>query len=86
MAGRMRGLSSSRTETKTVPETRHDGRHCAELALGEGEREGAVEAHDLAGGLHLWAQQDVDAGEAGEGEHRLLDARCGRARIDLGLQ
>ena len=45
----------------------------AELALGEGQREIVVEAHDLAGRVHLRAEQDVDAGEAGEGEHRFLD-------------
>jgi hypothetical protein len=46
----------------------------AELALGEGHVEGAVEADDLAGRAHLRAQHRVDAGEAGEGEHRFLDA------------
>ena len=30
--------------------------------------------HHLAGALHLRAQHSVGAGEAGEGEHRLLDA------------
>ena len=44
------------------------------LALGEGEAEGDVDAHDLAGRAHLGAEQRVDPGEAVEGQHRLLDA------------
>ena len=66
------GLSLSRTETKTVPGGRHQAAG-AELALGEGDGVVAVEAHRLAGRAHLRAEQRVDAGEAGEGEHRLLD-------------
>ena len=78
----MRGLSLSRTETKTVPAvgTQVAG---AELALGEGDGEVAVEAHHLAGRAHLRAEQHVDAGEAGEGEDRFLDrdmADAGRLR------
>ena len=68
----MRGLSASRTETNTVPSRGS----CVPppiwlLAKAIGER--AVEAHDLAGRLHLRAEHGVDAGEAGEREHRLLD-------------
>ena len=57
-------------------EHRAAGRHRAagaELALGEGDGVVAVEAHGLAGRAHLGAEQRVDAGEAGEREHRLLD-------------
>ncbi len=44
----------------------------AELALQERDAERAIEPHDLAGRAHFRAEQHVDAGEAGEGEHRLL--------------
>jgi len=33
------------------------------LALGEGKAEVHVDAHDLAGALHFWAEDDVHAGE-----------------------
>ena len=46
----------------------------AELALGEGRLEGAIEADDLAGRAHFRPQHRVDAGEAREGKHRFLDA------------
>src|SRR5207249_2925234 len=41
------------------------------LALGEGHAEGAVDAHHLAGGAHLRAEERVDA-EAVERQRRLL--------------
>ena len=49
-----------------------------ELALGEGVREVAVEAHDLAGGTHLRSEQHVDGlAERGteplERQHGFLD-------------
>ena len=44
----------------------------AELALGEGDGVVPVDAHDLAGRAHLRPEHGIDAGEAGEGEHRLL--------------
>src|SRR4029077_7439937 len=44
----------------------------AELALGKGDSVVAVDAHDLAGRAHLRPEHGIDAGEAGEGEHRLL--------------
>ena len=50
------------------------GGAAADLALGEGDVEGAVEAHDLAGRLHLRAEHRVDAREPGEREHGLLHA------------
>ncbi len=55
----------------------------AELRLGEGAAEIAIEAHHLAGRFHLRPQDDIDAGEAGEGEHRLLDRhmRDGACRL-----
>ena len=43
-----------------------------DLALGEGEAEGDVDAHHLAGGAHLRSQQRVDVGEAVERQHGLL--------------
>ena len=43
------------------------------LGLGEGAGEVPVDAHHFAGGFHLRAQQDIDAGEPVEGEHGLLD-------------
>ena len=49
-------------------------RAATELALGERHVERRVEADDLAGRAHLRPQHRVDAGEAGEGEHRLLHA------------
>ena len=67
------GLSRSASDKKTVPASgrRVPGGH---LALGEGQAEGAVDAHDLAGRAHLGPEQGVDTGEAVEGKHRLLDA------------
>ena len=75
---RMRGLSSSRTDTNTVPVRGHL-RAGAELALGEGDAEAAVEADHFAGRAHFRAEQHVDAGEPGEGKHRFLDADMGAA-------
>ena len=40
--------------------------------------ESATGAHDLAGGLHLGAEDRVGLGELHEGEHRLLDAEVRR--------
>ena len=54
----------------------------AELGLGEGDAEVAVDAHHLAGRLHLRTEQRVDAGELGEREDRFLDGDVGRD--DLG--
>ena len=51
-----------------------------DLALGEGQPEGGVDAHDLAGRAHLRAEEGVDVGEAVEREHRLLDRSRGRRR------
>ena len=78
-------LSASLTERNTVPASRqlHAG---AELGLGEGALEAGIEAHDLAGGFHLRAQDRVDVGEAGEREHRLLhrDMRRDRLVVEAG--
>ena len=52
----------------------------ADLALGEGDLEGSVDAHHLAGRFHLRAQHGVDAGEAREREHRFLDRAVLNAR------
>ena len=52
-----------------------------ELRFGEGALEAGVEAHHLAGGFHLRAQDGVDVGEAGEREHRLLHRDVRRDRI-----
>ena len=65
-------LSRSRTETKTLPVERQVGA-AAELRLGEGAAEIGVEPHHLAGRFHLRPEDQIDAGEAGEREHRLLD-------------
>ena len=70
-------LSPSRTETKTQPVERQVGA-AAELRLGEGAAEIGVEPHDLAGRVHLRAEDQIDAGEAGEREHRLLDRDMAR--------
>ena len=55
----------------------------AGLRLAEGGREVLGDAHHLAGGLHLGAEQRVAAVQALERQHRLLDAhvraRCARA-------
>ena len=69
--GSTAALSSSRTLMKTAPLGRQD-RAGGDLRLGEGGAEGRVDAHHLAGRLHLRAEQRVDAGELGEREHRLL--------------
>ncbi len=45
-----------------------------ELALREGKIEAAVDAHDLAGGAHLRAEDGIDLGKALEGEDGFLDA------------
>ena len=45
-----------------------------------------VQAHHLAGGLHLRPQDGVDAWEAGEGEHRLLDGHVRRERGVVQLE
>ena len=67
------GLSRSASDRNTVPVSgrRDPGGH---LALGEGQAEGDVDAHDLTGRSHLGPEQRVHAGEAVEGQHRLLDA------------
>ncbi len=83
MAGRMRSLSPSRTETKTVPSTREIDAG-AELRLGECQRVIGVEAHDFAGRAHFRAEQRIDAGEAGEREDGFLDRDVlERARVGL---
>ena len=76
-------LSRSARERKTVPS---DGQPVAggDLALGEGQPEGGVDPHDLAGRAHLGPEQGVHAGEPVEREHRLLHRhvaghRAGRA-------
>src|SRR5437868_3461579 len=43
-----------------------------ELCFGEGLAEVVGHAHHLAGGLHLWAENGVDAGEFAPGEYRRL--------------
>ena len=55
------------------------GQHLAggELRLGEGLAEGGGDAHDFAGGLHLRAEDGVDAGEFVPGEDRRLDVVVG---------
>src|ERR1700730_16542370 len=45
-----------------------------DLALGERETGGRADAHHLAGGAHLGAEQGVDAGEAVERQHGFLHA------------
>ena len=67
----IRSLSLSLTDTKTVPEV-GNGWPDAELALAEGDREIAVDAHDLARRAHLGTEDGIDAGEASEREHGLL--------------
>ena len=57
---------------KTVPSLRQ--RHAGGgLRLGERGREVARDAHHLAGGAHLGAEQRVGALEAVERQHGLLD-------------
>ena len=65
-------FSASATDMKIEPLRRQPvtGR---ERGLGEGFGETGPDAHDLAGGLHLGAQGRVDAREAREGQHGLLD-------------
>ncbi len=44
-----------------------------ELRLGEGFAEGGGHAHHFAGGLHLRAENRIDAGKLGPGEDRRFD-------------
>ena len=73
-------LSRSASERNTVPAL---GQPVArrDLALGEGQAEGEVDAHDLAGRAHLRARARVSAsGKRLNGQHRLLhrDVAAGR--------
>ena len=83
----MRGLSASRTETNTVPAR---GRSVPPpiWLLAKAISNERVEAHHLAGRFHLRAEHGVDAGEAREREHRLLDrddaCRSARAEVEAG--
>ena len=45
----------------------------AELRFGESAAEIRIEPHHLAGRLHFRPEDQIDAGEAGEGKDRLLD-------------
>ena len=66
-----RGLSLFLTLMNTRPCVRQpDARR--ELRLDERLGEGLADAHHLAGGLHLRAEDRVDAGELDEREHRFL--------------
>ena len=50
--------------------------------LAKAMREGGVDAHDFAGGTHLRAEDDIDAGEIVEGEDGFLDGDVlGRDRL-----
>ncbi len=79
----MRDLSASRTETNTVPV--FGTRVPPPSWLLAKAMSNAGETHDLAGRFHLRAEYGVDfVAEAGEREHRLLDADmlCG-ARFEM---
>ncbi len=83
-AGKMPFLSSSRTETKTVPDV-GTMTPAPSWLLAKADGESPVEAHDLAGRAHLRSEQRVDAGEAGEGEDSFLDRDvAGIARVGHG--
>src|ERR1700730_4236485 len=49
-------------------------RAAAELALGESDRKGAIEADGLAGRAHFWPEHGIDAGKPGKRKYRFLDA------------
>ena len=49
--------------------------------LAEGGAEVVSATHDLAGRLHFWPEDGVDAREAHEGEHRALDEHARRFEI-----
>src|SRR6185436_16322576 len=55
-----------------------------DLRLGVGAAEIDVDAHDLARGLHLRSEDDIDALELPEGEDRLLDGEV--LGLDLLLE
>ena len=80
------GLSPSATGEEHRPLVGQLGAR-RRLGLGERGREVGGDAHHLAGGAHLRAQQGVGPGEAAERQHRLLDAdvpaprRGGQAEI-----
>ena len=69
----MRGLSLSRTDTNTVP-VRGTLEPPPIWLLAKAMSNERVEAHHLAGRLHLRAEHGIDAGEAGEREHGFLHA------------
>jgi hypothetical protein len=46
------------------------------LRLGNGQAEVVVDAHDLAGGFHLRAEQGVHAAERSKGKTASLTAQC----------
>ena len=64
-------LSWSFTVTKTAPSS-GSAPSAADLRLGERHPERVGDPHDLAGGAHLRAQDEVHARELVEGEDRLL--------------
>src|SRR5262249_55102850 len=58
----------------------------ADLAFCEGDLEGPIDSHDLAGRFHLRTEHGVDAGETREGENRFLYRpvlRPGRFQIEV---
>ena len=65
-------LSRSARDRNTVPDGGQAGAR-RQLALGEGQPEREVDAHDLAGRAHLRAEQGVGLGEPAERQDRLLD-------------
>jgi hypothetical protein len=69
--------STSRTDQEHTALLRQRAAR-GELALGEREREGHVDPHDLAGRAHLRTENDIDTRELGEREDGLLDGEGAR--------
>jgi hypothetical protein len=69
------------TDTNTVPASRQD-HPAAELRLGEGDVEIAIDSHDFAGALHFRSEHRIGPGEAREREHRFLDRDMADVAVD----
>ena len=52
---------------------RRQAAYSGDLGLGEGPFEGGVDAHHLAGGFHLRAEDGIDPRELDKGKYSLLD-------------